>query len=181
MRFHWGVPIACLAAVGCYGELTVEGPPLTFGGPFDIAEAESIWREIDGHESWPAFAGLDGFQEGNSPHGAFQTFHLNMTAQEDALDFAPGSVIIKRNFGAADPETLGAITVMKKIPNFNPDGFDWFFAKYLPDGTIDNNPAGISLAGAVGKGGEAGCIPCHTGAPGGDFVFMNADQPSEDE
>ncbi len=43
--------------------------------------------------------------------------------------------------------------------------------KYLPDGALDKNPKGMSLAGRVGKGADAGCIACHLGAGGEDYVF----------
>ena len=45
--------------------------------------------------------------------------------------------------------------------------------KYKPEGTVDKNPAGMALAGRVGKSMDAGCIPCHKGAMDDDYVFMN--------
>ena len=62
---------------------------------------------------------------------------------------------------------------MLKRPGYDPDNKDWFWAKYLPDGSLDKNPAGMQLAGMVAKGKPAGCIACHTAAPGGDMVFTS--------
>ena len=47
---------------------------------------------------------------------------------------------------------------------------DWFYAKYLPDGSLDQNPNGVALAGLVGKNAEAGCIACHQNA-GENYLF----------
>ncbi len=67
---------------------------------------------------------------------------------------------------------LGAVTVMLKRPGYDPETQDWFWAKYLPDGSLDKNPAGMLLAGKVAKGKPAGCIACHSAAPGGDMMFL---------
>ena len=42
---------------------------------------------------------------------------------------------------------------------------------HLPEGSLDQNPKGIPLAGRVAKGMDQGCIACHKAAPGGDYVF----------
>ena len=76
---------------------------------------------------------------------------------------------------AKDPNKyLGAFTVMYKRPGYDPDNSDWFWAKYLPDGSLDKNPKGMQLAGRVAKvDPPAGCIGCHSAAPGGDMVFTS--------
>ena len=92
-----------------------------------------------------------------------------------------GVAIVKRNYGGDgvskaavydDPARyLKAVTVMYKRRGYDADNSDWFWVKYLPDGSLDANPKGMKLAGRVAKGAPAGCIACHTGAPGGDMVF----------
>lgn len=92
-----------------------------------------------------------------------------------------GDLVVKRNYGPegvtkdevlSDPGThLGSITVMfRREEGFDPDNANWFWAKYLPDGSLDTNPKGMSLAGKVAKGADQGCIACHSGA-GGDMLF----------
>jgi hypothetical protein len=115
--------------------------------------------------------------EGLEPHGLMlETFYT--TAE---IDGHSGALVVKRNYGPegvsgdevlSDPAGhLGAITIMfKREEGYDSDNADWFYAKYLPDGTLDQNPAGMRLAGRVGKGAEAGCIPCHAGAAP-DFLF----------
>jgi hypothetical protein len=56
---------------------------------------------------------------------------------------------------------------------YDSDNNDWFWAKYLPDGSFDSNPAGVPLTGRIAKGMNSGCIACHTAAPGDDMVFLN--------
>ncbi len=65
----------------------------------------------------------------------------------------------------ADPDRhLGAVTVMfQRDEGYDPETNNWFWVKYLPDGTLDQNPAGMVLAGLVGKDADAGCIACHQG------------------
>jgi hypothetical protein len=116
--------------------------------------------------------------EGIAPHGMMLET-LYTTAE---VDGHAGALVVKRNYGPegvsndevlADPGThLGSVTVMfRREEGYDPDNADWFWAKYLPDGTLDQNPAGMRLAGRVGKGADAGCIPCHAGAGGGDYLF----------
>lgn len=183
-----GVPLAGAvgrddntACVGCHATapggdyVFLNGGAPNFGTPADLEIAGTLWASIVGHETWPSFTGKEGVQPGNSPHGAFVSFHLNDVAAADETELPAGSIVVKRNQSAEDPASIGAITVMQKIDGFNPAAGDWFWAKFLPTGAVDTNPAGVSLAGAVGQGGTMGCIPCHASAPGGDFVFVNAE------
>jgi hypothetical protein len=38
---------------------------------------------------------------------------------------------------------------------------------------LDKNPKGMALAGKIAKGSDAGCIACHVGADGDDYLFVN--------
>ncbi len=63
--------------------------------------------------------------------------------------------------------------MFKRKKGYDSDNQDWFWVKYTPDGNLHKNPMGIPLAGRVAKGMEKGCIACHSGADGGDFLFNN--------
>lgn len=68
---------------------------------------------------------------------------------------------------------LGAHTIMfRREAGYDPENLDWFWARYNPDGSIAQNPKGMSLAGQVAKGSDVGCIACHQGAEG-DQVFTS--------
>lgn len=115
--------------------------------------------------------------EGVAPHGMMlETFYTTAT-----LDGHTGDLVVKRNYGPegvsvnevmADPDKhLGALTVMfRREAGFDADNADWFWVKYLPDGSLDKNPKGMRLAGKVAKGADQGCIACHSGA-GDDMLF----------
>ena len=69
---------------------------------------------------------------------------------------------------------LKAVTIMfKRESGYDPKNGDWFYVKYNPQGKVLTNPKGVALAGRVGAPGVGGCIGCHIGAPGKDFVFRH--------
>ncbi|MBT8409507.1 MAG: cytochrome P460 family protein [Alphaproteobacteria bacterium] len=114
--------------------------------------------------------------EGIDPHGALlETFYTEATVGGHT-----GTLVVKRNYGPAevtvddvigDPAGhLAAVTVMfRREEGYDPDNQNWFWVKYLPDGTLDQNPAGMKLAGRVAKGADQGCIACHSAQD--DYVF----------
>ena len=148
-------------------------PP--FGSPEDVAIAEGIWTEMSGEDfenAWNLFPGTTAMQVSGAPHAAFATILVNATAEGDLTAPADGSIIAKVNLDD-DMGTIGAYTVMKKINGFDAEIDDWFWAKYAPDGTLMMNPDGVPLAGAVGSVGGGGCVGCHSGATGDDWIFVN--------
>lgn len=148
-----------------------------FGGDEDMAFAADLWQiMIDAN-----LAGEGAVQSfpypGTDPHGMMlETFYTAATVGDHT-----GALVIKRNYGPegvtedeviSDPAGhLGAVTIMyQREADYDPDTGNWFYAKYLPDGTLDKNPAGMSLAGLVGKDADAGCIACHQNA-GDNYLF----------
>ncbi len=155
-----------------------------FGTPEDLRIASLVWFELqEGYQDWPPYPGKPGFQESNAPHGAFVRFYLNRAAREEAANPGDQYMVVKENYREAESDALDSITVMRRIAGYNPAEGDWFFAKFELDGTLSTNPAGVPLAGRVGKGGDSGCIPCHRGAEGNDYLFSNdplyADVPDD--
>jgi len=149
---------------------------MVFGGEADRAYAADLWQVmVDMHlagdnmiRSFP--------YEGVAPHGMMlETFYASAT-----LGGHSGALIVKRNYGPegveldqvlADPAThLAAVTVMfQREDGYDADNQNWFWVKYLPDGSLDKNPAGMALAGKVAKGADAGCIACHSNEE--DYLF----------
>ncbi len=155
-----------------------EVAPGIFGTDEDLRIAQLVWFELqDSYQHWPPYPGKAGYQESNAPHGAFVRFYLNRVARENAAEPGDNYMIVKENYAERHPDTLGSITVMRKIAGYNPEEGDWFFAKFGPEGELHTNPAGTPLAGRVGKDSEVGCIPCHSGAEGNDFFFSNDPPP----
>ena len=153
-------------------------PP--FSGPNNVAYAKMLWSEMQrmrlvGPNAWEGTA-----YEGQEPHG------MSLVTIDGIATIAghTGPLLVKRNYGGpgvspeavnADPgKWLKAVTVMfKREAGYDNDNQNWYWAKYLPDGTLDKNPKGMQLAGRVAKGADVGCIACHAAAPGGDFVYKH--------
>ncbi len=164
------------AAVAAVVSTAVLAAP--FGEPKDVTYAAELWRVLEDSRLVGADAIHSHAYSGIHPHGAVLT--TAKTRIQVGSDV--GTVIVKNNYGgdgvspqtvANEPEKyLAAVTVMFERPGYDPDNNDWFWAKYLPDGSLDKNSMGIQLAGQIAKGDtEAGCIACHRAAPGGDMVF----------
>ena len=149
-------------------------PP--FGSDEDQAYAALIWEamaalNLVGEGQIHTFP-----YEGIAPHGMMlETFYTSATIGDHT-----GDLVVKRNYGPEgvsidevqrEPEKhLGAITVMfRREAGFDADNQDWFWVKYLPDGSLDKNAMGMSLAGRVAKGADEGCIACHSGVD--DYMF----------
>lgn len=151
-----------------------------FGDPDSVAYAAKLWSALKEAKLVGSDRILSKPYTGQHPHGAVLTnLESKLTVGDDT-----GPVIVKSNFGgkgvsinavSQDPDKyLGAVTVMYQRAGYDPDNNDWFWAKYLPDGSLDKNPKGMKLAGRVAKvNPPAGCIACHKSAPGGDMVFTN--------
>lgn len=146
-------------------------PP--FGGQEDVSRAADLWKAMKEYRSWKSYPGLEGWQDGMSPHGKFLKYYINDIAAGNPGSPADGYVIVKENYGAKDEAKFGAITVMKKIKGYDPDNADWFWVKYDPKGNVMKNPKGMFLAGRVAKGKSMGCIACHSNADGNDLLFIN--------
>ncbi|MBE0537810.1 MAG: cytochrome P460 family protein [Phycisphaerae bacterium] len=137
----------------------------------DIAYAEQLWEKIEDYTNWPVPEGFEGWQDGISPHGKYLRYYINDIAKEDFNK--DGAVIVKENYMEESPDALAAVTIMQKRKGYDPENNDWFYVKYSPDGKVMTDDQGRKIAGAVGKGMDEGCVPCHTTAGGGDYLFMN--------
>ncbi|SUZ34078.1 hypothetical protein ROE7235_03860 [Roseibaca ekhonensis] len=147
-----------------------------FGTEADAAYAALLWDVMEASQLVGENTIMSTPYEGGPPHGAMlETFYSKAT-----IDGHTGDLVVKRNYGPeevtaeevlADPSKhLGAVTVMfRREAGYDADNQNWFWVKYLPDGTLDKNPAGAGLAGRVAKGAEMGCIACHSGVD--DYIF----------
>ncbi|MEM9456014.1 MAG: cytochrome P460 family protein [Myxococcota bacterium] len=150
------------------------GPP--FGGQEDVDLANELWMTIGGatqdYANWAQITGLEGVVDSAAPHADYAEIYINDVAEADDT-FPDGSILVKENVTDEMGENIDAVTIMVRRDGYEPSAGDWFWAKYLPDGTLDMNANGVPLAGRVGLGGDMGCIPCHSGAMDDDFVFSN--------
>jgi hypothetical protein len=127
--------------------------------------AQVLWQRMTvetdytRYEYWPEHEGM---RLGQSPHGAFHRIFVNnalITGLPSEDRKAPeGSIIVKENYDI--DENLMALTIMAKVPGFDPENGDWFWARYSPDGEI------------LAEGSLMGCITCHAGAAFNDYVIV---------
>lgn len=156
-----------------------------FGGDDDVAFAEQLWRELAAARLVGVNALTSRPYEGVEPHGTILvTLQGDLTIDEGTGDAHTGAVIVKNNYMgesvsvssvADNPDlNLAAVTVMfRRAEGYDSENLDWFWAKYSPDGSLQTNPAGVRLAGRIGKNPQDACIACHKFAPGDDYVFLN--------
>jgi len=157
------------------------GPPM--GSAEDVADSQALWSALRQAHLVGAWAEKSKPYMGTPPHGkVLETLHQQITVNGHT-----GVAIVKRNYGgpgvsvssvdANRTKYLKAVTVMyKRETGYDPEDKDWFWAKYTPDGGLhvkEKMGMEIKLAGRVAKGKPEGCISCHRGAPGGDFVFAS--------
>ncbi len=140
-------------------------PVASFEGKF-----WSWLKQVEYHNWAPGPGKPTGAYPGQSPHGKLVKTYLNRTAAGNSGRLPHGSIIIKENLGP-DGKTLMAVTVMYKAKGYNPEGNDWYWVKYNPDGSVARTPAEKGSRPISGK--FASCIECHSGADGNDFSFIN--------
>lgn len=150
------------------------------GGSADTKYAADLWNALLAADLVGPKAIQTRPYPGQPPHGAvLQYIDTTLTVNGQS-----GSVIVMGNFAgvgvsidnvARNPKRyLTAVTVMYKRANYDPDNANWFWVRYLTDGTLDKDPQGLALAGRIGKADPpTGCIKCHLAAPGNDRVFNN--------
>lgn len=144
--------------------IAVLQPTANSGDAMPEPEAGAFWDYITeaDYTQWKFFPGYDGMYPGQSPHGAHLKLYANDIAYKAAKEGQPmpdGAILVKENYGK-DEKTLMAITPMYKVDGYNPDGGDWFWAKYGPDGSA-------AVSGKVDS-----CISCHKAMGGGDYVVV---------
>lgn len=162
------------------GTAQAQDMPMPFGSPDDAAYAQLLWDVMAAQKLVGPGMIRTAPYEGTDPHGMMlETFYTTAT-----INGHEGDLIVKRNFGPEgvaaidvlrEPgKHLGAYTVMfRREAGFDAEDLDWFWVKYLPDGSLDKTPEGMGMAGKIAKGMDEGCIACHAGADGGDMVFTS--------
>jgi hypothetical protein len=139
----------------------------SFAGDLPVADGKALWTyvtEKNPYQGWGYWPGRFGMYEGTRPHGAHLKVFANGPALRAAREGKPmpaGAIVLKENYGK-DGKTLMEVTPMYKVTGYNPDGGDWFWAKYAADGTIDK------------EGKVAGCINCHKAVKDKNWIFSES-------
>ena len=141
--------------------LLVAGPLPAAKAEMPEPDAEALWKyitETDPYTKWGQWPDFAGVVKSNSPHGPFVRVFVNKIGLGMTKPPAPQGMIEVKE-GLDKDNKIRNITVQYKVGNgYNPDGGDWFWAKYSPEGKAD-------AAGKVG-----GCIRCHKGGGDNDYI-----------
>lgn len=155
-------------------------PGSVFGTTEDIDYAAELWLSLRrANLVGPGSVGGSLFA-GDPPHGAIR----EITSHSVAVKGHTGRVFVKKNYGgdgididkvSEDRDNwLKAVTVIfERESGFDPEVNNTFWVKFKANGELDVNDSNTPLAGRIGKGGNAGCIACHSGAQGDDYYFWN--------
>ncbi|HYO46145.1 MAG TPA: cytochrome P460 family protein [Gemmatimonadota bacterium] len=148
-----GAPAGDSVATRLVVEAQVPAVPDTTG------EAVLAWLEAEQYrETWDPWRGTT-LLSGAEPHGAVLTTYANPVAIEalsrGALAMPPGAIIVLE--GYLPDSSLSSVSVMVQAGAFDPEGQDWFFARFGSAGEIE-------AAGRL----EA-CRGCHVLEP--DYLF----------
>jgi len=175
-----GMMVTSITLAGCQSMMSGMGM-IPMGSGTDQEDAAHLWRVLKQDNLVGTNMARARIYPGTPPHGKIlETLHKTVS-----VDGHTGLAIIKRNYAGpgvsvetvqAHPEKyLKAVTVMfKREAGYDAEDKDWFWAKYKPNGSLHTKEKmgmDIPLAGRVAKGKPEGCISCHRGAPGGDFIF----------
>ena len=111
------------------------------------------WRHVPGEPAGP--------HQGGPPHGAIQQIFVNDAAfaalAKKRFPLPDGAVIVKENYDANG--RLYNLAVMRKVKGYNPEGGDWFWGYFTPEG------------GVLFEGKPALCIGCHAQKKASDWIF----------
>lgn len=157
------IALTWIAAGGC---IRVTMPPDSSGS--DSPTGEQLFTmitETDPYQQWAQFPDRQGTLPSVLPHGPMSRVFINSEVESALTDFAgelpQGSIIVKENVGTSPDVTEAALTVMWKVPGFDPVNNDWFGANFAPDGEV------------VAAGKVQGCAVCHGGVRDNDFIFVH--------
>jgi len=142
---------------------------------------QSFWTHLNRQEfpykKWGPLAGKKGLREGESPHGDFVQTFANKIALDNPATLPYGSILVAENYD--QDKKLKDITVMYRSKGADPQHGDWYWLKYLPNGSIARTPEKEGKKPIAGK--VASCIECHAKADGKDFVYGNDPKKEPDE
>ena len=158
-KFLFTIAVLSILFISCKEETLFE--------PLSGAEinGEKLWERINVEGDYSAYSfwpGHEGINPGQAPHGVNHRIYINNSlkaALPIANSTAPfGTIIVKESMNS--DEVLQNITVMAKVEGFNPEGGNWFWAAFSPDGEVK------------AEGTPKGCISCHEGMKSNDYIIV---------
>ncbi|CAN5830745.1 hypothetical protein BH23GEM9_BH23GEM9_30060 [soil metagenome] len=171
MRRLCGVVVVALVTSACaadeeqriepVGDVVQQPTAVALEAPDTTAEA--LWAHLQDadYRSWPMFPGTGELYSGTEPHGMLLTTYVNRIASDALTNGASalpaGAIIVKENY--MPDSTFAAATVMHKVPGYDAGNGDWYWAKYDPNGVVED------------AGRAPMCQQCHAAQRQRDFVM----------
>lgn len=154
--------ILAVTALGAAAEEMAKMAGKEPGCPLPVGKAVMEYiTQKNPYQKWELWPGKGKMYQGQHPHGAYLTTYVSPLAfyaiEDKAGEIPDTAFIVKENY--TPEKELAAVTVMYKTKGYNPEGGDWFWLKYTPDGKIAN------------EGKVVGCIGCHAGAKDNGWLF----------
>lgn len=166
----WSTRILCavaaaLLAAGC-GDGGDDAPTPSATTRAVEAPLPGLPRATAGFEDWFRLNDRPIAETPDTPHGASKNVYLNRDADEVVDGFRlrvpmpPGTVVVKTGSRGTDP--MAFVSVMEKVPDFDPQHGDWRFTEYVRTG---------EAAGYTVLAEDSACWACHAGAADSDWLF----------
>lgn len=127
--------------------------------PPDAEKLSDYIIKYNPYRAWERWPGKGRLYKGTEPHGALLTTFVNQAASfsiKNKKGMAYDSIIVKENYTA--DRKLDALTVMYRTKGYSPEGGEWFWAKYAPDGR------------PLTSGKVEACITCHGKKKENDYI-----------
>lgn len=127
-------------------------------------DAQALWTYItktDPYKNWRSWPDYQGVQPARGPHKPLNRVFVNgrcISSLKPPVNY--GSIEVKETL--TQDLQLRNVTVQYKLKGFNPEGGDWFWAMYDPDGVV-------KMAGKLD-----GCLGCHENARDNDYVMVHS-------
>jgi hypothetical protein len=168
MKVRIALSITAATVLGVTGYALAQAQPED-----DAAFAAQIWEQLLAQRLvGPESIGAVPYPRQGEAHGSLLVSLLSTITVGET----EGQVIVKRSYAGEDAtrdniianpaDNVANITVMFKREGYDPENADWFWAMYMPDGTL-GEMEGMPVAGRVEM-----CTSCHVEAQGGDYLFL---------
>jgi hypothetical protein len=126
---------------------------------------EYIVKKDAAYNTWKVMSRGIADESIENPHGSDSVSYANKVAVDDPKSLPVGSILVREDY---DKGKRLSISVLYRVKDYDKQHGNWYWIKYLEDGSVARNADKKSIAGRV-----ASCIECHTKAGGRDFVFSN--------
>ena len=123
----------------------------------------AIWKYIkkdNPYRNWDQFEGEEGIQPGMAPHGPSHVVYINSLMKKSPPNqkATDGSLIVKESYKR--DMSLNNITVMLKKEGYFPEGGNWWWGTFAPNGEV------------LREGRDNYCFECHQNQTKTDYLFL---------